>query len=157
MTAENWSVQASYKTPQGHLINVRAADVDELEALLLQLPHQAIAEAGANLTAVANAAPLVNVQAPPAPQEDIPPTSAPVAAAQNVTPIGVRTTTDRFGNSYEWGLNDAPSCQHGPMPRKTGRAKNGSTFQTWICAQAQGAAQQPPYLKRDDQCPPVWI
>lgn len=116
-TADGWLVQASFKTPKGTLINVRAmnaATLDvEIEAMKELAP--AILEAEAAFSPAGVPAALQGTAYPSAP-----------AAPQASTPAPP----------------NAPNCDHGQPAKyvKGGISKAGKPYSAfWACAQARDA------------------
>ena len=129
MSAEEWKLQVSIKTPVGDLINIRANTSDELSVLLEGISDYStqIAATQKMIAGAYNAAPLATATS----TADTPPwaTSAPAPqAAPSAT-----------------GLS-SPTCVHGSRKFLSGVSKkNGKPYSMWVCPQPQGA----------DQCSPV--
>ena len=129
MSAEDWKLQVSIKTPSGDLINIRANTAEELSVLLEGISDYStqIAATQKMVHGAYNVSPLATTTS----TVDNPPraTSAPApTAGQSAT-----------------GLS-SPTCVHGPRKFLSGISKkNGKPYSMYVCPQPQGA----------DQCSPV--
>jgi hypothetical protein len=128
MSEENWKLQVSVKSPNGDLINIRAASADELSVLLEGISDYStqIAATSKMIAGAYNVAPLATTTS----TVDTPPwaTSAPAPqAAPSAT-----------------GLS-SPTCVHGSRKFLSGISKkNGKPYSMWVCPQPQGAEQCAP-------------
>lgn len=128
MSAENWKVQVSYKTPAGDLINIRAESTDELSVLLEGVGDYAtqIAATGKAIGLQYNLTPLSTSSSTGSTQAF--PTSVPTQE-----PIASGTAAP------------SPTCMHGPRKYMSGVSKKtGSPYKMWVCQQPQGAEQCKP-------------
>ena len=128
MSAEEWKLQVSIKTPAGDLINIRANTAEELSVLLEGISDYStqIAATQKMVHGAYNVAPLATTTS----TVDNPPwaTSAP---AQTAAPSAT-------------GLS-SPTCVHGPRKFLSGTSKkNGKPYSMWVCPQPQGAEQCAP-------------
>lgn len=129
MSAEEWKLQVSVKSPNGDLINIRANTADELSVLL-----EGIADYSPQIAS----------------------TSRLIAGAYNVVPLATSTSTV---DTPPWATSapaptvapsatglSSPTCVHGSRKFLSGISKkNGKQYAMWVCPQPQGA----------DQCSPV--
>jgi hypothetical protein len=128
MSEENWKLQVSVKSPNGDLINIRAASADELSVLLEGISDYStqIAATSKMIAGAYNVAPLATTTS----TVDTPPwaTSAPAPqAAPSAT-----------------GLS-SPTCVHGSRKFLSGISKKtGKPYSMWVCPQPQGADQCSP-------------
>ena len=128
MSAEEWKLQVSIKTPAGDLINIRANTAEELSVLLEGISDYStqIAATQKMVHGAYNVAPLATTTS----TVDNPPwaTSAP---APTVAPSAT-------------GLS-SPTCVHGNRKFLSGISKkNGKPYSMWVCPQPQGAEQCAP-------------
>lgn len=128
MSAEDWKLQVSYKTPLGDLINIRANTSDELSVLLEGIGDYSVQIASVQKLIVGayNTLPLTM---PPSTPSTVQSTfSAPTPTAQ------------AFGTA-------APTCVHGTRVRREGISKTTSKpYAFWACPTPMGTP---------DQCKPV--
>jgi hypothetical protein len=127
-------VQANFKTPRGTLLNVYGKDEESFDMGLAILEDriEKLVQLEALLSAGSNAAPLVNVNAAPAPA------AAPVSAAQSwgsPTPPASMTA------------GTVPTCQHGSKNAKSGASAKGP-WRAWMCPAPKGTP---------GQCEPDWV
>ena len=128
MSAEEWKLQVSIKTPAGDLINIRANTAEELSVLLEGISDYStqIAATQKMVHGAYNVAPLATTTS----TVDNPPwaTSAP---APTVAPSAT-------------GLS-SPTCVHGPRKFLSGISKkNGKPYRMWVCQQPQDQGQCSP-------------
>lgn len=124
MSAENWKVQVSYKTPAGDLINVRAETTDELSVLLEGVGDYAtqIAATGKAIGLQYNLTPLSTSSS-----------TASTAPANSFAPTQGAPASDTL---------TTPTCIHGQRKFLSGISKkNGKPYKMWVCTQPQGAGQ----------------
>lgn len=128
MSAEEWKLQVSIKTPAGDLINIRANTAEELSVLLEGISDYStqIAATAKMITGAYNVSPLVTT--PSTADTPVWATSAPAPiAAPSATPAG--TTT--------------PTCVHGPRIFRSGTSsKTGQPYAFWACPTPQGTPNQ---------------
>lgn len=127
MAEENWSFQASFKTPSGHMINVRANDSLDFIAKLKDLPVDEILAQGALVFGGSYAAEQLTT--PQIPAQRSAPTVEAVAAVPPA-PAGEHT------------------CNHGQRVFKQGTNAQGKAWAGWLCAAPKGAA---------DKCQAEWV
>lgn len=54
--------------------------------------------------------------------------------SQQVAPVGqVRTVSDKWGKTYEYGHVDAPTCSHGQMVKLFAVSKSNKPYKGWFC------------------------
>lgn len=130
MSAEDWKLQVSYKTPSGDMINVRAQTADELSVLLEGVGDYAtqIASVQQKVVAQYNLAPLSTTSSTtgttPPPSSTPPQAQAPSSTAPSAT---------------------GPTCIHGARKYKSGiSSKTGNPYAMWVCPMPQGAEQCKP-------------
>ena len=129
MATEGTKFQINYKLADGTLINLYAANVQELETGLADLAMNAmnIRATGLELTG--------GVAAPA-------PTVAAVAQQFNATPI-VAAKEPNY-NTQPTGAN---SCRHGVMAFREGTSSKGP-WKGYMCAAPKGAT---------DKCDTIWV
>ena len=128
MSAEEWKLQVSVKSPNGDLINIRANSAEELSVLLEGISDYStqIAATQKMVHGAYNVSPLATTTS----TVDNPPwaTSAP---AQTAAPSAM-------------GLS-SPTCVHGPRKFLSGISKkNGKPYRMWVCQQPQDQGQCSP-------------
>lgn len=128
MSAEDWKLQVSYKTPSGDMINIRANTADELSVLLEGIGDYStqIAATQQKVLVAYNVNPLSTTSST---------TSTTPRPSSSPTPISPTTGTA------------APTCVHGTRIRREGISKtSGKPYAFWACPTPQGTP---------DQCKPV--
>lgn len=128
MSAEDWKLQVSYKTPSGDMINVRANTADELSVLLEGIGDYStqIAATQQKVLVAYNVNPLSTTSST---------TNTAPRPSSSPTPISPTTGTA------------APTCVHGTRIRREGVSKTtGKPYAFWACPTPQGTP---------DQCKPV--
>lgn len=122
---DNWTVQASYKFGNGHMLNVRAGNVTEFAELLGQVEKglERIIGVGDITAAVTAAAPIT--QAAPAP--------APVAPATPWTPPPAAPAAEPAASGR--------MCAHGAMVQRNGVSARGP-WSGWFCPLPKGDPNQ---------------
>jgi hypothetical protein len=125
MSSTDAKIQLNFKTPGNTLINLYAADLEALDQLITDLESRAatILALEQTLGAVGSlplAAPSQQPVSSPSPA------AAPPAggAAPAVAPAGVRVVADKWGNTWTYGLPDAPAG----YALKAGKSKAGSAY-----------------------------
>ena len=113
---ESTKFQVNFKSPDGTLINLYAANKEELESLLTAAQDFSalIGSVSQSFAGAANAAP---VHRPQYPGKGSAPAAAPVAPASE----------------------EAPQCAHGIMSLRTGTSAKGP-WKGWMCAAPKGVA-----------------
>jgi hypothetical protein len=121
MLDNDYRLQVSIKGPHGEMVNIRATDTAELDALLtaMALRQQVVAELARDYAAGTG----------PAKMTGQPQRQTPAQPAQGWT------GTPQPG--------DAPACQHGPRVYREGVSKAGKPFKVWSCT-ADRAHECPP-------------
>jgi hypothetical protein len=147
MATEGTKFQINYKLNDGTLINLYAASVAELEAVLADLAMNAL-----NIRATGN-----ELSGGPAPA----PTVAAVAAAFNATPVaassgGATEVRDRYGNLWIYNSPDAPECARGKMVLKHGTAQaTGKPYKGWFDP-AAGPHWTGAKIPKEEQATTIW-
>jgi hypothetical protein len=122
-------VQANFKTPRGTLLNVYGKDEESFDAGLAILEDRIakLTELEALLSGASNAAPLVNVNAAPAPAN----------------------AADSWGSTPPASMvqGTVPSCSHGQKNAKSGASAKGP-WRAWMCPAPKGTP---------GQCEPDWV
>ena len=115
--SESTKFQVNYKLADGTLVNLYATDVRDLETGLTDLAMVSSLIASTADSFRGNAAPAT-VHNP-----------APVASTPTAVSSGqVETIQDRYGNTWTYGIADAPTCVRGPMVLKQGVSKTGKPY-----------------------------
>ena len=117
---ESTKFQVNYKLPDGTLVNIYAASVQELESGLADIAMNAL-----NIRTTSND--LSGYMAPPAAAA---PTVASVAAAFNATPVAPAAPAG--GDQM---------CRHGAMALRTGTSAKGP-WKGYMCAAPKGATDK---------------
>ncbi len=124
---ESTKFQVNYKLADGTLVNIYAANVQELETGLADIAMNAL-----NIRTTSND--LSGHIAPPAAAPA--PTVAAVAAAFNATPVAAAAPA-----------GPEQSCRHGVMAFRSGTSQKGP-WKGYMCAAPKGAT---------DKCETIWI
>jgi len=127
MATEGTKFQINYKLNDGTLINLYAANVQELETGLADLAMNAMNIRATGLELTGGVAPV----AAPAP------TVASVAQAFNATPVAAPAAAPAGGNT----------CRHGVMALREGTSARGP-WKGYMCAAPKGAT---------DKCDTIWV
>lgn len=127
MATEGTKFQINYKLNDGTLINLYAANVQELETGLADLAMNAMNIRATGLELTGGVAPV----AAPAP------TVASVAQAFNATPVAAPAAPAAGGNT----------CRHGVMALREGTSARGP-WKGYMCAAPKGAT---------DKCDTIWV
>jgi hypothetical protein len=117
---ESTKFQVNYKLPDGTLVNIYAANVQELETGLADIAMNAL-----NIRTTSND--LSGYIAPPATAA---PTVASVAAAFNATPVAAAAPA-----------GGDQSCRHGVMAFRSGTSAKGP-WKGYMCAAPKGATDK---------------
>lgn len=129
MSAENWKVQVSYKTPAGDLINIRAESTDELSVLL-----EGVGDYATQIAATGKAIGL---------QYNLTPLSTSSSTAS--TPVSDSFATTQAQPASNTTGAPVPTCLHGERRHMSGVSKKtGSPYSMWVCTQPQGPTQCKP-------------
>ncbi len=126
--SEEWKLQASFKSPGGTLINVRAGSGAELEILLGD-----VKEITTQISAV----------------------ETELGVAHTIAPLGTTPFTqgpapvqNYQAQSVQPPSGTGPTCQHGNRIFKSGVSKStGKPYSMWVCPTPQGTP---------DQCKPAF-
>lgn len=126
MPADDVKLQVNYKTPSGDLINLYAADEDEMAELLESFGRLSgkVAEIGALLRTAGGAS--AALASPP-------PASAPLSSP-HVPQQAPAPGAESYGG--------APSCIHGPMKQKFSKPGAARQWSAWFCDTPQGTPNQ---------------
>ena len=130
MSAEDWKLQVSYKTPSGDMINIRANTADELSVLLEGIGDYStqIAATQQKVLVAYNVSPLSTSSST---TSTVPPKSSTPPQAQ--APSGTATPST------------GPTCVHGARKYKSGiSSKTGNPYAMWVCPMPQGPEQCKP-------------
>lgn len=115
--SESTKFQVNFKSPDGTLINLYAANKEELEALLTAAQDFSalIGSVSQSLAGVRTAAPVS--------------VNTPVVASTG----GEEAVPDKYGNTWIYNIASAPECARGKMVLKHGRAKEtGKPYKGWF-------------------------
>jgi hypothetical protein len=133
MATEGTKFQINYKLADGTLINLYAANVQELETGLTDLSMVSTLIASTSYE-LAKKSPFDSAPGGPAA-----PTVASVAQSFNATPIAAPAPVVTEGQ--------APTCKHGNMTFRTGTSARGP-WKAWMCSAPKGAV---------DKCDPIFL
>ena len=130
---ESTKFQVNFKSPDGTLINLYAANKEELESLLAaaQDISALIGSVSQSFSGAASAAPVQRSQYPGK-------GSAPAAPAPVINPLDDRANPP--------AASGAPSCRHGVMSYKEGVSAKGP-WKGYMCPAPKGAT---------DKCKTIW-
>jgi hypothetical protein len=93
----------------------------------------------------------------PAPQPSAAPAPAAPSPAGNAQPF---TKQDRYGNTYEHNLPDAPMSPRGPMVKATRKKRAGGTYTMWLDPAHKAvptAREQFPGFDQNAIVPDQWV
>ena len=162
MSTEDWYLQASKRTSNGDLINVRGRNADEFNQNLIDASESAHLIA-AFFAAVDDAS---KVGGPPAPQaHPTPAVSAPQQyqqAAPHQAPVapqgGVEVEVDKWGGRWTYGHPQAPQTQRGPAVIREWQAQSGKMMKRWAdpAAGPRYFAARLPKIEKEQQWPGDW-
>ena len=126
---ESTKFQVNFKSPDGTLVNLYAANKDELEALLT-----AAQDFSALIGAVSQS---ISGSAKPAPVQ---------ASTQRFNSLDDRSNPRELVAAQVAVEGQAPACKHGNMTFRTGTGAKGP-WKGWMCAAPKGAS---------DKCATIW-
>lgn len=125
--SENTKFQVNFKSPDGTLINLYAANKEELEALLTAAQDFSalIGSVSQSFSGARTAAPVYTGKPQSSPEigEQFPPARPAAGNSDRVT--------DQYGNVWTYNLPEAPECPNGKMALKEGLTKLGKPFKGW--------------------------
>jgi hypothetical protein len=93
----------------------------------------------------------------PAPQPSAAPAPAAPAPAGNTQPF---TKQDRYGNTFEYNLPDAPMSPRGPMVKATRKKRAGGTYTMWLDPAHKAvptAREEWPGFDQNQLVPDQWV
>lgn len=141
MSDSDYAIQISFKTPSQTLINLRAADEQEVSDSLEILGRQlkTVGEIEAVLAAMSNI------------YTGLSPVDKLVADAEDkATAVTAGPSTGSSQSTQ--GTGDVPICQHGPMTFRKGITKTGKNagkaWSGFMCSGPQGGGQCPPIFDK---------
>jgi len=137
---ESTKFQVNFKSPDGTLINLYAANKEELESLLT-----AASDFSALIVSTSQA---FGSSAPAAPVY----ASAPAVASTG----GEETVVDKYGNTWVYNSASAPECSRGKMVLKHGKAQaTGKPYKGWFDP-AAGPKWAGAKIPKDQQAATIW-
>ena len=126
---ESTKFQVNFKSPDGTLVNLYAANKDELEALLTAAQDFS-ALIGAVSQSISGSAKSAPVQ----------------ASTQRFNSLDDRSNPRELVAAQVAVEGQAPACKHGNMTFRTGTGAKGP-WKGWMCAAPKGAS---------DKCATIW-
>lgn len=164
MSNEDWYLQASKRTSNGDLINVRGRNAEEFNQNLIDASESAHLIA-AFFAAVDDAS---KVGGPPAPQAPPAAVSAPPQQqyqqsapqeAPSAPQGGMETITDKWGAQWTYGHPQSPQTPHGPAIIKKWRAQSGKDMSRWTdpAAGPKWFSERKPKVEKEQQWPGDWF
>jgi hypothetical protein len=78
------------------------------------------------------------------------------ASAPAAAPAGEsKSETDKWGNTFTYGVPGSPACVHGQRVQKKGMSKQNKPYTAWVCpTQTPSAYRQG--VAKDPNCPVEW-
>lgn len=138
--SESTKFQVNFKSPDGTLINLYAANKEELESLLT-----AASDFSALIVSTSKA---LGGSTPTAPVY----ASAPAVASAG----GEETVNDKYGNIWVYNSPSAPECSRGKMVLKHGKAQaTGKPYKGWFDP-ATGPKWTGAKVPKDQQAATIW-
>jgi hypothetical protein len=140
---DSTKLQVNFKLNDGTLINVYADNAGELESLLTTIQDTAtlIQSVSQSLGSTVRTAPVYNSG----------PSTAPAPAGEG------ERVPDKYGNTWVYGIAQAPDCANGKMVLKEGISeKTGKPYKGWYDP-AAGPRWQGPKIAQEFRAKTIWI
>lgn len=140
---DSTKLQVNFKLNDGTLINVYADNAGELESLLTTIQDTAtlIQSVSQSLGSTVRTAPVYNSA----------PSAAPAPAGEG------ERVPDKYGNTWVYGIAQAPDCANGKMVLKEGISeKTGKPYKGWYDP-AAGPRWQGPKIAQEFRAKTIWI
>ncbi len=140
---DSTKLQVNFKLNDGTLINVYADNAGELESLLTTIQDTAtlIQSVSQSLGSTVRTAPVYNSG----------PSAAPAPSGEG------ERVPDKYGNTWVYGIAQAPDCANGKMVLKEGISeKTGKPYKGWYDP-AAGPRWQGPKIAQEFRAKTIWI
>ena len=140
---DSTKLQVNFKLNDVTLINVYADNAGELESLLTTIQDTAtlIQSVSQSLGSTVRTAPVYNSG----------PSAAPAPAGEG------ERVPDKYGNTWVYGIAQAPDCANGKMVLKEGISeKTGKPYKGWYDP-AAGPRWQGPKIAQEFRAKTIWI
>lgn len=140
---DSTKLQVNFKLNDGTLINVYADNAGELESLLTTIQDTAtlIQSVSQSLGSTVRTASVHNSG----------PSAAPAPAGEG------ERVPDKYGNTWVYGIAQAPDCANGKMVLKEGISeKTGKPYKGWYDP-AAGPRWQGPKIAQEFRAKTIWI